>query len=527
MRSIELLNQKDIPHRIESIKTNLEKIYKVTLDIEAKDVSLDLLYPTREFLEKDKLALVLMKTMIENYDVPIIATKHRNDYFILDGHHRAYISKKLWKKVTRAYVLKFPRRKSYEFSRKKPLECLEIRNVEPIDDPTLRTWALTLTLIKYYEAINGTSFGLRRRDVPLENLVPTEPHITKKQIDSIEAPGVPLLCIEHRNLFYILDGHARSLRAKQLGLQSVDVLVLSAEVETDFGIVKSAQEMNLTSLADIEVRERARKDFSFIVGIATGSRRIGSGPAKVVLGDQYLGKVQLGDVLVTETTNPDMLVAMRKASAIVTDRGGITSHASIVSRELGKPCVVGTENATELIEDGMLIQVDARNGLVVRLPPNSADIWQLDDYIHKIQNGHVKYDAFISYRRDTGLDFAQHLKKGLEREKFIAFLDVADIPQRLKSSETWMKIIEAALLQSDVFILIMTNNITTSNEIKKEITMATQRDKSLMLFRHDDMSPHVKIQLPESELDLSTYPQTSFTNREDLLRKALRIFETK
>ncbi|HDI11958.1 MAG TPA: phosphoenolpyruvate synthase, partial [Candidatus Bathyarchaeota archaeon] len=74
--------------------------------------------------------------------------------------------------------------------------------------------------------------------------------------------------------------------------------------------------------------------------------------------------MQKGDILVTTMTNPDFVPYMRIASAIVTDKGGVTCHAAIVSRELGIPCVVGTENATKVMETGKEYTVDARNGII-------------------------------------------------------------------------------------------------------------------------------------------------------------------
>jgi len=63
-------------------------------------------------------------------------------------------------------------------------------------------------------------------------------------------------------------------------------------------------------------------------------------------------------------TSPDFIIAMRKAAAIVTDEGGMTSHAAIVSRELKIPCIVGTKIATKVLKDGDMIQVDAETGVV-------------------------------------------------------------------------------------------------------------------------------------------------------------------
>jgi len=94
------------------------------------------------------------------------------------------------------------------------------------------------------------------------------------------------------------------------------------------------------------------------------------GRAKIILSTADLGKMQSGDVLVAISTNPDVVPAMRKASAIVADAGGVTSHAAIVSRELGVPCVIGVKNATRLLKDGDLVKVDADKGIVRKLAAN-------------------------------------------------------------------------------------------------------------------------------------------------------------
>lgn len=91
-------------------------------------------------------------------------------------------------------------------------------------------------------------------------------------------------------------------------------------------------------------------------GSSVGSK-IGSGKASKILGLKDIAKFKAGDVLVTEMTDPDWVPIMKKASAIVTDKGGRTCHAAIVSRELGIPCVVGTADATEKIADKSWITV--------------------------------------------------------------------------------------------------------------------------------------------------------------------------
>ena len=102
-----------------------------------------------------------------------------------------------------------------------------------------------------------------------------------------------------------------------------------------------------------------------VKGLSAGKRGYGVGIAKVVLTIEDASKaMKKGDILVTDMTNPDYVPFMKIASAIVTDRGGVTSHAAIVSRELAIPCIVGTETATKVMETGKEYTVDSRNGIV-------------------------------------------------------------------------------------------------------------------------------------------------------------------
>lgn len=91
------------------------------------------------------------------------------------------------------------------------------------------------------------------------------------------------------------------------------------------------------------------------------------GVVRILKYRSQIGDLLEGEVLVTEMTTPDYLPAMQKAAAIITNEGGITSHAAIISRELGKPCVVGTKNATTVLKNGDSVEVDADNGVITIL----------------------------------------------------------------------------------------------------------------------------------------------------------------
>jgi len=101
--------------------------------------------------------------------------------------------------------------------------------------------------------------------------------------------------------------------------------------------------------------------------ILTGSPAspgIGTGVVKILKSPKEINKIKKGDVLVAPMTSPDYVPAMKRAAAVITDQGGQTSHAAIVSRELGIPCVVGTKDATKILKDEMVITVNGESGQI-------------------------------------------------------------------------------------------------------------------------------------------------------------------
>ena len=138
-----------------------------------------------------------------------------------------------------------------------------------------------------------------------------------------------------------------------------NIFVVQARPET----VWSAKHMEKPERVEEKKPEEELK--VIVKGISAGRRGYGAGIAKVVFTPEEASKVmQKGDILVTDMTNPDFVPFMKIAGAIVTDKGGVTSHAAIVSRELSIPCIVGTEIATKVMETGKEYTVDSRNGVV-------------------------------------------------------------------------------------------------------------------------------------------------------------------
>ena len=112
---------------------------------------------------------------------------------------------------------------------------------------------------------------------------------------------------------------------------------------------------------------------TFVQGkVAHGKGKIVKGRVKIITRDYSnpqvtrarMAEMQQGDILVSETTDPELMEALKKAGAIVTDIGGMLSHAAITARELDTPCIVSTKNATKVFKDGDIVEVDAERGIV-------------------------------------------------------------------------------------------------------------------------------------------------------------------
>jgi pyruvate,water dikinase len=122
----------------------------------------------------------------------------------------------------------------------------------------------------------------------------------------------------------------------------------------------------ITTLGDVEEETGdASSDLGDVLVRGLGaSPGMAAGTVKIVLDIDELDKIKDGDIMVTTMTTPDMVPAMRRASGIVTDEGGVTCHASIISRELGIPCVVGTGDATTTLKENSGVTLDGKKGLV-------------------------------------------------------------------------------------------------------------------------------------------------------------------
>src|SRR4030043_458687 len=162
---------------------------------------------------------------------------------------------------------------------------------------------------------------------------------------------------------YVIQKETFAILSKEISSQKV-MLVRGKNGVKEVAVPKKLIDRQKIKDEEIIWLGKLAKSVAPILTGTSASPGIGTGPVKIVKDAKEISKIHAGDVLVSVMTSPDFVPAMKKACAIVTDKGGLTSHAAIVSRELGVPCVVGTNDATTKLEEGMVVSVDGTRGLV-------------------------------------------------------------------------------------------------------------------------------------------------------------------
>lgn len=196
----------------------------------------------------------------------------------------------------------------------------------------------------------------------LSKMVQTSDAQTGKSVDVVDVPEA------ERMRFCISDAQVQDLARQTIAIERhyghpVDVEWALDGEDGQLYIVQARPE-TVKSQGDASVMERyllKQKGKVLVQGRAIG-QRIGSGKVRVVNNINEMDKVESGDILVTEMTDPDWEPVMKRASAVLTNRGGRTCHAAIIARELGVPAIVGCGDATEVLRDGQDVTVSCAEG---------------------------------------------------------------------------------------------------------------------------------------------------------------------
>ncbi len=201
-----------------------------------------------------------------------------------------------------------------------------------------------------------------------------------------------------------------------------ELFIVQARPET----VVSGEDKNI--LKEYKLQKTSKV---IVKGIAVGSK-IGAGKVRVLRSAKNINSFKEGEVLVTEITDPDWEPIMKIASAIVTDKGGRTSHAAIVSRELGIPCIVGSNNATKELKNGKGVTVDASKGQVGNVFEGILPFEVIEHHLDKIPKVETKIMVNIGSPDDAFRNFNLPAEGvGLGRLEFIIASNVRFHPNAL------------------------------------------------------------------------------------------------
>ncbi len=174
--------------------------------------------------------------------------------------------------------------------------------------------------------------------------------------------------------------------------------------------------------------------------LATGrsvGEKIASGKVRVIKSAQYIGQFQDGEILVTDKTDPDWQPIMKKAAAIITNRGGRTCHAAIVSRELGVPAIVGTEHGTEALQDGQMVTVSCAEGDAGFVYEGQLPFEVKRTNLKELEQPRTKVMMNLANPEEAfGLSFIPNAGVGLARMEFIITTYIRIHPLALVDFET-------------------------------------------------------------------------------------------
>ncbi|MFA5136868.1 MAG: phosphoenolpyruvate synthase [Patescibacteria group bacterium] len=208
----------------------------------------------------------------------------------------------------------------------------------------------------HYE-VDKRSFVMLLKDVKYQNLKYVKSSIGNKEIRLSKREGT-LQKLTDKDIVEV------ALLVKQIEDHYYFPQDIEWAIEHDTVFVVQSRPITTTQNTTTDTSEGTKKTV-FLSG-SPASPGIGIGPVKIIHSPKQIDLIKKGDILVAPQTNPDYVPAMKRAGAIVTEKGGRTSHAAIVSRELGIPAVVGVDGATKKLKNGMIISVDGKAGEIFK-----------------------------------------------------------------------------------------------------------------------------------------------------------------
>jgi len=210
-----------------------------------------------------------------------------------------------------------------------------------------QTWMLTR---ESGSGDTGDLSVLQKEGIPVPEELQSKQKITDEQILTLA------------KLALAIEKHYGKPQDTEWGINNGEVFMLQSRPVTTLNTETDKSQEVRDKEANEETAAQGKQEV--IIKGQAASTGMASGPVKIIHSPSDIDQILVGDVLVTEMTTPDYVPAMKRAVAIITDAGGRTCHAAIVSRELGIPCVVGAGDATTKLKVGQIVTVDGKNGVV-------------------------------------------------------------------------------------------------------------------------------------------------------------------
>lgn len=235
-----MATSEDVERRFRELTDFYRLLYRTVVVVGKKTLDPSTLYLTQEYLESDKLGLVLRETLLRGYEAPIIAVRGFDGIYVLDGHHRVLVNAWLGRSVM-GLTLFIP-----EYKPRIKLSLLDIKVINPAETrEDILNWKHMVNIIHFIEKRHGKLARAWLQRVGIATLVPTQP------VSGTEEPrrmgrdkeDTPILCYLYEGLCYVLDGHHRVCNSLQAHKSTIDALVFTLGVE--IGTVKTSRELGL------------------------------------------------------------------------------------------------------------------------------------------------------------------------------------------------------------------------------------------------------------------------------------------
>jgi phosphoenolpyruvate synthase/pyruvate phosphate dikinase len=331
----------------ERLKNQLKPYFKDERDL--NEAFAVLATPTEMSFYKEEEAEVMKIALLENKEKAL--QKHQDKYFWI---YNNYLEAKILDvNYFKEQIKHTTTKDAEEFLR-------EIENynkeVEDSKNKYIKELRLSDEIIKTINLLND--FILFQDVRKKYNLVATHclEEFLKEISDRTHIPVRDLKWLLPEELEKFSDGNLEKIIEKRKHLTIFSITLRNTEEYTQNKASKIEKEFN---------RAEFEKSVNLQGTVAcTGKNRYFRGIAKVISSPKEGDKLKQGEILVTTMTTPDFVAVIKRAGAIITDMGGVTCHAAVVSREFGTPCIVGTENATKIIKDGDILELHNLRGTV-------------------------------------------------------------------------------------------------------------------------------------------------------------------